>query len=201
MAPADVEWVFGVVRAGRDYQGMEHAKSGGAGYEFTATIIVRGRTAEIVGGAGRLTPALAKEIEIALYSHGITTAIWERFNGDPKRLVRATRGRTPRGDETEPPTQRSRELNIDAREAAHGADPAPVPLTDLPLADMPASRGLQSGFRSLSAGLGNVRYGLNGLSHGFDLGSHDSGGACCQRLAGAHPPMMEPVLRQKVGSR
>lgn len=93
MAPADVEWVFGVVRAGRDYQGMDDAKSGGAGYEFTATIIVRGCTAEIVGGAGRLTPALAKEIETVLQSQGITTAIWDRYNGSPRRMVKTARRR------------------------------------------------------------------------------------------------------------
>lgn len=190
MAPADVEWVFGVVRAGRDYQGMEHAKAGGAGYEFTATIIVRGRTAEIVGGAGRLTPALAKEIEIALYSHGITTAIWERFNGDPKRLVRATRGRTPREEENERAASTLQDVSLpDANDMLH--EPEPVPL---PVADMPPSRSYQNGFHSLTAGLGNVRYALNGFSHNVN-------GACCRQLAGAHAPDMEPALRQKVGTR
>lgn len=115
MAPADIEWVFGIVRAGRDYQGMEHAKSGGAGYEFTATVIVRGRTAEIVGGAGRLTPVLAKEIEVNLYEQGITTAIWERYNGDPKRIVRETRGRSARDDP---------KADADLARALHSSTPA-----------------------------------------------------------------------------
>lgn len=186
MAPADVEWVFGVVRAGRDYQGMESAKTGGAGYEFTATIIVRGRTAEIVGGAGRLTPALAKEIEIALCSHGITTAIWERFNGDPKKLVRATRGRPSRAEESEHSISPPQEY--EDRMPEHETVPEPV-------ADTHPIRNHHPGLQSLGiSSYGNVRYSMNGFSK-------DLNGACCHRLTGARAPQMELALRQKVGSR
>jgi len=184
MAPADVEWVFGVVRAGRDYQGMENAKAGGAGYEFTATIIVRGRTAEIVGGAGRLTPALAKEIEIALHSHGITTAIWERYNGDPKRLVRATRGRSSREDGNEPP-------EVDQQ----------VPQTRAPEPEMPFLAAGAQPLRQHNAtvhSLVGAAYvssaaGLNGLQ--LQLG--DCG---CQRLGSTRTPEREATFHQKVGN-
>ncbi|HEY4548033.1 MAG TPA: hypothetical protein VIG90_16630 [Pedomonas sp.] len=190
MAPADVEWVFGVVRAGRDYQGMENAKSGGAGYEFTATIIVRGHTAEIVGGAGRLTPALAKEIEIALHSHGITTAIWERFNGDPKKLVRATRGRTSREEEAE--------HFISAPQEYEDRMPEPDPVPE-PVADLHSIRKHHPGLQSIGQSLGisaygNVQYSMNGFSQ-------ERNSACSHRLTGARAPQMELALRQKVGSR
>ena len=192
MAPADVEWVFGVVRAGRDYQGMENAKAGGPGYEFTATIIVRGQTAEIVGGAGRLTPALAKEIEIVLYSHGITTAIWERYNGDPKKLVRATRGRTPRGDESEHAMAQAEahdvSQNQDVRMSENEAWPDPSVEAD------PVKEHF-SGFQSLGVPTyDSTRYGKNGFSH-------ERNGGGCHRMTGARTPQMELALRQKVGSR
>lgn len=186
MAPADVEWVFGVVRAGRDYQGMETAKNGGPGYEFTATIIVRGQTAEIVGGAGRLTPALAKEIEIALYSHGITTAIWERYNGDPKKLVRATRGRTPRGDESDVAVAQAQKRDVRMSDKDTWPEPG---------ADAEPVRGHFPGLQSLGiAGYDSVRFGKN--AH-----SHERNGASCHQLTGTRTPQMELAPRQKAGSR
>lgn len=75
---ADIEFVTAVIRAGRDYQGREHAKAGGPGYEFAATAIIRGGTAEIVGAAGRLTPRLVRDIEVALTAAGINHANWDR---------------------------------------------------------------------------------------------------------------------------
>lgn len=185
MAPADVEWVFGVVRAGRDYQGMENAKAGGAGYEFTATIIVRGRTAEVVGGAGRLTPALAKEIEIALYSHGITTAIWERYNGDPKRLVRATRGRSPR------------EGGNDPQEAGPAEPQVRPPEPDAP----PKGSALAHAFRTQSdtvRRLADAAYShaLPGLS-GLQLLPGDGS---CQRAGGIRRPERDRGFHQKAGN-
>lgn len=191
MAPADVEWVFGVVRAGRDYQGMEDAKSGGPGYEFTATIIVRGQTAEIVGGAGRLTPALAKEIEIALYSHGITTAIWERYHGDPKKLVRATRGRTPRGEENEHTIEQTQKCDV------RMPDKETWPVSGEPMsgADAEPVREHFSGLQSIGASASDsVRFGKNAFMH-------ERNGSCGHQVTGPRTPQMELALRQKVVSR
>lgn len=186
MAPADVEWVFGVVRAGRDYQGMESAKSGGAGYEFTATIIVRGGTAEIVGGAGRLTPALAREIEVALCSHGITTAVWERYNNDPRKLVRTTRARVSRTEEHVHAAPQFQEQDVRRPEKDVYSEP---------VAEAHPIRDHLSAVQSLGVSvLDNVRYGLNGYSH-------ERSGFCCHRLSNARAPQMERPLRQKVGSR
>ncbi|MCH8684814.1 hypothetical protein [Pedomonas mirosovicensis] len=180
MAPADIEWVFGVVRAGRDYQGMEHAKSGGCGYEFTATIIVRGRTAEIVGGAGRLTPALAKEIEIVLHSHGITTAIWERYNGDPKRLVRATRGRSGKENGK--------------------ADPGPDSRTaDSPVPDHPSPGGQNPCAQNLPGhhGLATLMNGNATLMNGF---RQEMETAFVKPPGGGRARDLERKMHQKVGN-
>lgn len=86
--PADVEFITAVIRAGRDYRGREAAKAGGPGYEFVATAIIRGGTAEIVGAAGRLTPGLVRDIEVALTEAGIGKATWERFGRETPRNVR-----------------------------------------------------------------------------------------------------------------
>lgn len=190
MAPADVEWVVGVVRAGRDYQGMENAKAGGPGYEFTATIIVRGGTAEIVGGAGRLTPALAKEIEIALYSQGITTAIWERFQGDPKKLVRATRGRTPQRHEGK--SEHSEALYLEPEGWMQAQEQEPYAEATV---EAHSIRNRHANFQNLeSLGFSAVRFGLNGHAH-------DQSGACCHRPPTARATQMTMTHRQKAVSR
>lgn len=195
MAPADVEWVLGVVRAGRDYQGMESAKSGGPGYEFTATIIVRGKTAEIVGGAGRLTPILAKQIEVALCSHGITTAIWERFCGDPKKIVRATRGRTSSKDEHGGAT-------------CDGQDHRRPDQGDFPesMSDDHAAVNHHPGVANLEAlGLAAARFASHGHAHDHTAArnghSHGHGHGHGHGSASTNTPHLNPVVRQKAASR
>ncbi|MGK2287227.1 hypothetical protein [Pedomonas sp. V897] len=84
---ADVEVVVAIIRAGRDYQGRAVAAAGGPGYDFAATAIIRGDTAEIIGGVGSLTPALVREIERALGEHGITSAHWVRYGRQRPRTV------------------------------------------------------------------------------------------------------------------
>ncbi|HEY4547816.1 MAG TPA: hypothetical protein VIG90_15540 [Pedomonas sp.] len=88
--PADVEFITAVIRAGRDYRGRDDAKAGGPGYEFAATAIIRGGTAEIVGATGKLTRGLARDIEVALTEAGISKARWERFNHQSPRTVERT---------------------------------------------------------------------------------------------------------------
>lgn len=196
MAPADVEWVFGVVRAGRDYQGMESAKTGGAGYEFTATIIVRGRTAEIVGGAGRLTPALAKEIEVALFSQGITTAIWERYNGDPKRLVRATRGRSARENDSEPKDAAPQEAQLPPSGAMAGTMAATVNGHDPSVRNGTVHK--LAGHALAGQHLAGAAYmdSLSGLN-GLKLQPDDTN---CGRLGSLRLPELERGFQQKAGN-
>lgn len=90
--PADVEFITAVIRAGREYRGREAARAGGPGYEFSAFAIIRGGTAEIVGGSGKLTAGLVHEIEVALVQAGISAANWERYNHQsPRTVERAAR--------------------------------------------------------------------------------------------------------------
>lgn len=79
---ADVEIIAAVVRAGQDYQGIESAKAGGPGYDFAATLIIRGDTAEIIGATGKLSPALVRQIEQALMDKGIRHARWDRYGAN-----------------------------------------------------------------------------------------------------------------------
>ena len=88
--PADVEWVMGVLRAGRKYAGAAAAKSGGPTYEFSATIIRRGDSAEIVGASGTLTPRVVRDIEYALKQHGIQRAVWDRYRARARRVERCS---------------------------------------------------------------------------------------------------------------
>jgi len=89
MAYADVEIVIGVLRAGEEYRGVADAKAGGPSYEFSATVIIRGDTAEILGASGKITPSIYKAIRQALNRLGCTTAVWDRV-GPLARRVKAT---------------------------------------------------------------------------------------------------------------
>jgi len=55
-------------------------------YEFSATVIIRGRSAEIIGGCGRFDVRWRREVERALASWGITEVAFER-KAAQERLV------------------------------------------------------------------------------------------------------------------
>lgn len=67
-----VEWIAGVLRAGR-----EHEKHGDP-YTFSCTVIVRGTHAELVGASGEFTPEIYREIFDRLVSLGMESASWDR---------------------------------------------------------------------------------------------------------------------------
>ena len=73
--PAAVEWTSGVVRVGRAF------RAHGDPYEAAATVLRRGGQAELLGGSGRLTPALFHALLEALAAEGITYVAWERAGG------------------------------------------------------------------------------------------------------------------------
>lgn len=82
---ADLQPLVFVLRAGCEYRGAEDARATGIGYEFSATVIVRGKgLAEIIAGSGRITPRTWRDIRSALNAHGITRAFWDRYDGNGK---------------------------------------------------------------------------------------------------------------------
>ena len=87
---ADLEIVMGVIRAGPAYAGRAAALAGGPTYTFAATVIIRGSSAEIVGGVGTVTPSMIRDIEAALRQHGITHAVWDRAGTLARRVSRGT---------------------------------------------------------------------------------------------------------------
>jgi hypothetical protein len=66
-------------------------------YEFSATVIIRGRQAEIVGGAGRFDPNWRHAISKELRAWGIDEVIFERKKAVPRsvRLKRQKAKREP----------------------------------------------------------------------------------------------------------
>lgn len=97
---ADLEILMGVIRAGPAYAGRAAALAGGPTYSFAATVIIRGNSAEIVGGVGTVTPSMMRDIEATLRQHGITHAVWDRAGTLARRVSRGTPA--PSNDDTEP---------------------------------------------------------------------------------------------------
>jgi hypothetical protein len=67
-----LEPTVAVLRIGEELNGY------GDPYEFSATVIIRGRQAEIVGGAGRFDPSWRHAIAAELRAWGIDEVIFER---------------------------------------------------------------------------------------------------------------------------
>ena len=78
---AEIEWVTGVIRAGRNF--AEH----GDEYDFSCTINRRGDWAELIGGNGQVTPEIWREVKAALMAQGVTHAHWDRLNNAPRSIV------------------------------------------------------------------------------------------------------------------
>ncbi len=78
---AEIEWVTGVIRAGRNF--TEH----GDAYDFSCTINRRGDWAELIGGSGQVTPEIWREVKAALVAQGVTHAHWDRLNNAPRSIV------------------------------------------------------------------------------------------------------------------
>lgn len=78
---AEIEWVTGVIRAGRNFEGH------GDPYDFSCTVNRRGDWAELIGGNGRITPEIWREVKAALMAQGVTHAHWDRLNNAPRSVV------------------------------------------------------------------------------------------------------------------
>lgn len=104
---ADLEIVMGVIRAGPAYAGRTAALAGGPSYTFSATVIIRGTSAEIIGGTGTVTPSMVREIEATLRQHGITHAVWDRAGALARRVTRGTPA--PSNDDAAPDQDAARE--------------------------------------------------------------------------------------------
>ena len=77
---SEIEWIIGALRAGNDFE--EH----GDLYDFSCTVIRRGNSVELVGGSGRMTPSLWKEIKQMFLDEGIEQVTWDR-QGNLERMV------------------------------------------------------------------------------------------------------------------
>ena len=78
---AEIEWVTGVIRAGRKFSGH------GDEYDFSCTVNRRGDWAELIGGNGQVTPEIWREVKAALVAQGVTHAHWDRMNNAPRSIV------------------------------------------------------------------------------------------------------------------
>jgi len=78
---AEIEWVTGVLRVGRNFE--EH----GDPYDFSCTINRRGDWAELIGGNGKITPQIWRDVKQALLAQGVTHAHWDRLNNAPRSVV------------------------------------------------------------------------------------------------------------------
>jgi hypothetical protein len=81
-----LEPTVAVLRVGEDLNGY------GDPYEFSATVIIRGRQAEIIGGAGRFDPKWRHAISMELRAWGIDEVTFER----KKSVSRAVRLKRPK---------------------------------------------------------------------------------------------------------
>ncbi len=78
---AEIEWVTGVLRVGRSFE--EH----GDPYDFSCTINRRGDCAELIGGNGKITPQIWRDVKEALIAQGVTHAQWDRLNNAPRSFL------------------------------------------------------------------------------------------------------------------
>jgi hypothetical protein len=67
-----IEWVAGVLRAGPE------AHQHGDPFTFSATIIKRGDTVEVIGATGRIPPGGLRKFKELLATEGVTKIIWDR---------------------------------------------------------------------------------------------------------------------------
>jgi hypothetical protein len=77
-----LEPVTAVLRLGKDLQEY------GDPYEFSATVIIRGHQAELVGGAGKFDPKWRRDVCEALLGWGITEVVFDRKGATRSRSVR-----------------------------------------------------------------------------------------------------------------
>ena len=82
-----LEPTVAVLRVGEDLHKY------GDPYEFSATVIIRGRRAEIVGGAGRFDPKWRHAVSTELRAWGIEEVVFER----KKHCSRSVRLKRPKG--------------------------------------------------------------------------------------------------------
>jgi len=64
-------------------------------YEFSATVIIRGRRAEIVGASGRFELRWRREIERALAKWGVTEVVFERKVAHERTVILRSRRHDP----------------------------------------------------------------------------------------------------------
>jgi hypothetical protein len=84
---AIIEWVIGVLRAGGD----ETVQIGDP-YDFSATLIRRGDTVEIVGGTGKVSIGMRRDIAKALKAVGVNHMVWDRKKKGGNRHIEAPIG-------------------------------------------------------------------------------------------------------------
>jgi hypothetical protein len=80
-----LEPTVAVLRVGDELAGY------GDPYEFSATVIIRGRQAELVGGAGRFDPKWRRAIMAELRAWGVEEVIFERKTEHPREVRLSTR--------------------------------------------------------------------------------------------------------------
>jgi hypothetical protein len=79
-----LEWVTGVLRAGPE------AHKFGDPYTFSATIVKRGDTVEIIGATGKIPPGGLKELKALLAAEGVTRFVWDRKKPQGDRHIEAS---------------------------------------------------------------------------------------------------------------
>ena len=85
-----LEPVMAVLRAGESFSEF------GDAYEFSASVVIRGHRAEIVGAAGRFNAKWRKEVLEALFAWGITELVYERKGPRSKAVKMDTENHTAR---------------------------------------------------------------------------------------------------------
>ena len=77
----------------------------GDSYEFSATVVIRGHQAEIVGAAGRFQPKWRRDLLDTLFAWGITELIYERKGARNKAVTINTATQTVRNAPSAPAPQ------------------------------------------------------------------------------------------------
>ncbi len=76
-----LEPLMAVLRAGERFTEF------GDSYEFSATVVIRGHQAEIVGAAGRFQPKWRRDLLDTLFAWGITELVYERKGARNKAVT------------------------------------------------------------------------------------------------------------------
>ena len=66
----------------------------GVTFDFAATVIIRGDTAELIGARGTFHPSYRSEIQRQLGLLGVTSVVFERRKPGSRRLVKVDANRT-----------------------------------------------------------------------------------------------------------